>query len=176
MLHRTFTYVHLSCSLRSWRDFARVLLFWTRSREGICPISLAAREFPRGARKKMAERSLPNPASYAGYSVPVTSLPVLNVQLIMLISFNMFFAHYSLQHLVVGSVVVIDVSLSIMTFLFNNTNCVIHIDLHMYVYHQAARSRDAATAMIMELAVHKDIKVTYLSLLLKISMNDLTLN
>ena len=90
MLHRTFTYVHLSCSLRSWRDFARVLLFWPRSREGICSISLAVREFPRGARKKMAERSLPNPASYAGYSVPVTSLPVLNVQLIMLISFNKF--------------------------------------------------------------------------------------
>ena len=30
--------------------------------------------------------------------------------------------------------------------------------------------------MIMELAVHKDIKVRDLSLLLKISMNDLTLN
>ena len=29
----------------------------------------------------------------------------------------------------------------------------------MFFFFQAARSRDAATAMILELAVHKDIKV-----------------
>lgn len=112
----------------------------------------------------MTEHSLLNPASYAGYSVPVTSLPVLNVQLIMLISFNVFFAIIRFSILSLLLLLLLMPSQSIMTFYFNNTNCVIHIDLHMYVYHQAARSRDAATAMIMELAVHKDIKVRDLSL------------
>ena len=36
---------------------------------------------------------------------------------------------------------------------------VVKTDLTIMFFFQAARSRDAATAMILELAVHKDIKV-----------------